>query len=1002
MLKNPNRSKSSRGKLPYLLLALLLVSSQLFADIKSHVPAYIISGQVTSATGETLVGVSVKLKGTATGTSTDVNGKFSISIPDNNSVLIFSYIGYKTKELAVNGSETITIKLESDATSLSEVVVVGYGTTRKKDLTGSVTVITAKDFQKGNISTPEQMIAGKVPGVSITSNGGQPGSGSTIRIRGGSSLNASNDPLIVIDNVPLENSNVSGASNPLSFINPNDIESFTVLKDASAAAIYGARAANGVIIITTKKGKSDKLKIAFNTVNSLANVSKQVNVLSPDQFRAIVNEKGNPAQKAMLGTANTDWQSEVFQQALATDNNLSISGGIKKLPYRLSLGYQNQNGILKTDNLQRTSLAVVFNPTFFKDHLKVDVNLKGSMQNARFGSQGAIGGAVSFDPTHAVSSTSNRYNGYYEWTDANGNLTNLVGRNPVGLLNERYDKGNPRRSIGNVQLDYKFHFLPELRANLNLGYDVSQGAGTVFVADSAASDYTRKGINNQYKQNKKNTLVDFYLNYAKDITSIKSRVDITTGYSYNDYLTTVNNFADYNAAGVKMPNSDPAFAFDRPQNRLISFFGRANYTYNDRYLLTATLRRDGSSRFAENSRYALFPSVALAWTIKNESFLKDNKTISDLKIRVGYGITGQQDGIGNYDYLSYYGLSTTNATYQFGSKYYQMFRPGGYHADRKWEQTATQNIGLDFGLLNNRISGSVDVYRKQTDDLLNKIPQPAGTNFSAYIVANVGSMKNEGIEFNINAQPIRKEHFTWDAGFNVTYNKNTITNLTVVPNDPSYIGFPSGTIAGGIGGQFAFINSVGSPKNTFFLYQQVYDTNGKPLEGVFVDQNNDGIINSSDLHRSKGSDPKVFLGFSTNATYKKWNAGLVMRANLGNYLYNNVYSQTGNLSQILGTAVLYNASTNYLETNFKGGNGQQILSDYYLQNASFLRMDNISLGYRVGSLFKNKANLQLSANLQNVFTITKYSGLDPEVGSGVDNNIYPRPRVFSFGMNLGF
>ena len=1001
MLKIPNR-KSSKGKLSYILLALLFLSSQLFASAKGSIPAYTIKGQVTSATGETLVGVSIKVKGTATGTSTDVNGKFSISVPDNKSILVFSYIGFKTEEIAVNGKETINVTLEADATSLTEIVVVGYGTARKKDLTGSVTVITAKDFQKGNITTPEQMIAGKVPGVSITSNGGQPGSGSTIRIRGGSSLNASNDPLIVIDNVPLENSSVSGSSNPLSFINPNDIESFTVLKDASAAAIYGARAANGVIIITTKKGKSGALKVAFNSVNSVAEVSKQVNILSPDEFRSIVNENGTAAQKAMLGTANTDWQSEVFKRALATDNNISISGGIKKLPYRLSLGYQNQNGILRTDNLQKTSAAFVLNPSFFKDHLKVDLNLKGSMQNARFASQGAIGGAVSFDPTHPVATNGNRYNGYYEWTDANGNLTNLVGRNPVGLLNQRFDEGNPRRSIGNVQVDYKFHFLPELRANVNLGYDVSKGAGTVFVTDSAASDYIRKGVNNQYSQDKKNTLVDFYLNYAKDISSIKSRIDLTTGYSYNDYLTTVNNFADFNAAGVKMPNSDPAFAFDRPQNRIISFFGRANYTYNDRYLLTATLRRDGSSRFAENSRYALFPSVALAWTIKNEGFLKNNKTVSDLKLRLGYGITGQQDGIGNYDYLSYYGLSTANATYQFGSKYYQMFRPGGYYADRKWEQTATENIGLDFGLFNDRITGSVDVYRKRTDDLLNKIPQPAGTNFSAYIVANVGSMKNEGVEFNINTQLIRKENFSWDAGFNATYNKNTITNLTVVPNDPNYIGFPSGTIAGGIGGQFAFINSVGNPKNTFYLYQQVYDANGSPLEGVFVDQNQDGIINSSDLNRSKASDPKVFLGFSTNTTYKKWNAGLVMRANLGNYLYNNVFSQSGNLSQILGTAVLYNASTNYLETKFRGGNAHQILSDYYLQNASFLRMDNINVGYKVGTLFNNKANLQLNATLQNVFTITKYNGLDPEVGSGVDNNIYPRPRVFSFGLNLGF
>jgi len=524
----------------------------------------------------------------------------------------------------------------------------------------------------------------------------------------------------------------------------------------------------------------------------------------------------------------------------------------------------------------------------------------------------------------------------------------------------------------------------------------------VFVNDSAAQDYTRAGRNTQYKQTKQNELLEFYLNYAKDIKSIKSRVDIVAGYSYNDYLTTVTNYADYNAHNVKIPNSDPAFPFDKPEHSLISFFGRANYVLDEKYLLTATLRRDGSSRFAPTNRWGLFPSVALAWKIKSEPFLKNSDVVSDLKLRLGYGVTGQQEGIGNYDYLSYYSLSSVNATYQFGNTYYQVYRPSGFYANRKWEQTTTSNLGVDYGFLNNRITGSIDVYYRNTTNLLNQIPQPAGANFSAYIIANVGSMNNKGIEFSINTQPVKGKDVTWDVGFNITYNKNTITKLTVLPNDTSYIGFPSGTIAGGIGGQFAFINAVGTSKNIFYLYQQVYDKSGNPIEGVFVDQNGDGIINQKDLYKGKGADPKMFLGFTTNVAYKKWNAGVVLRANVGNYVYNNSYSQSGTLNQLIGNSVLYNASTNYLTTLFKGGNGQQLLSDYYVENASFLRMDNFNIGYNAGKLLHDKVNLFLNATVQNVFVITKYSGLDPEINSGIDNNFYPRPRVYALGLTLGF
>lgn len=984
-----------------LHVIMLLIACNLWAQQKS------ITGKIIDAQSKPIEGASIIVKGKTNATASDAFGNFKINA-NNSDVLLITSIGFVSVEQKIGSNTSLNIILTSTASSLSEVVVVGYGTTRKKDVTGAVSTITAKEFQKGAISTPEQMIAGKVPGVSIISNGGQPGSGSTIRIRGGASLRASNDPLIVIDGVPLENGGVSGAGNALSFINPNDIESFTILKDASAAAIYGTRASNGVIIITTKRGLGGKLKTTFSSTNSRSQITQKVDVLSADELRNIVNTKGTAAQKAMLGTANTDWQDEIYQSAFATDNNISFSGGIKKLPYRVSIGYMNQDGVLKTDNLQRASAAIIINPTFFNNHLKVDLNLKASMQNTRFANTAAIGGAISFNPTQPVYATvkKERFAGYFEWLDASTatGLVNLVGRNPVGLLHQRMDKSNPVRSIGNLQLDYKFHFLPELHANVNIGYDVSNGSGTVFVSDSAASDYIAGGIggqNNKYKQTRANTIFDFYLNYVKELKLLNSRIDVTAGYSYNNFLTTAFNYASYNAQGVKYPNSDPTFAENKPENTLISVFARANYNFKDRYLLTATIRRDGSSRFGPENRWGVFPSLALAWKVKDETFLKNTKAISDLKIRLGYGITGQQDGIGNYDYLSYYSLSNTNATYQFGNSYYVGFRPSGYYPARKWEQTATTNFAVDYGFLNNRITGSIDFYYKKTSDLLNLVAQPVGTNFSAFITANVGDMENKGVEFSINTQPLRIQNLTWDLGFNITYNKNTITNLTVIPQDRNYPGIQTGGISGGIGGGFAQINAVGFGKNTFNLYRQVYNANGKPIENVFVDVNEDGVINQDDLVKSKSANPDVFLGLSSSVSYKKWSAGFVMRASLGNYVYNNVYSNNGQLSQVLGNSVVYNASASYLETNFIG-NSNNLLSDYFMQNASFLRMDNINVGYNAGKILKNTATLRLNASIQNVFIVSKYKGLDPEVSSGVDNSLYPRPRIFSLGIGLDF
>jgi iron complex outermembrane receptor protein len=984
-----------------LLFGLLAVCFVITANAQDKT----VTGKVTDAKdGSALQGATVQVKGTKNITQTGLDGVFKIKVPAGSNTLVISYSGFASQDVAVaNGM--LSVSLTATNNNLNEVVVVGYGTARKKDATGAVATVTSKDFVKGALTTPEQLIAGKVAGVQITPNGGAPGSGSVIRIRGGASLNASNDPLIIIDGVPVDNGGISGAANALALINPNDIETFNILKDASAAAIYGSRASNGVIIITTKKGKSGKPVFNFSTNISVYAKSGKVDVLSAQQFRDYVNANGNASQKGLVGTANTDWQDEIYKTAIGTDNNLSVSGAFKKIPYRVSLGYLNQDGILKGGNLQRTSAAINLSPKLFKDHLKIDLNLKGSVNKSIFANEGAIGAAVTFDPTKPVRSGSSRFGGYWEWLDptTTTGLRSLAPFNPVGLLEQRDDRSNVQRSIGNIQFDYKLPFFPDLRANLNLGYDVSKGTGTTVINDSAANTYKRfngkGGVNNQYRQEKSNQLLEFYLNYAKDISSIRSRVDVIAGYSYQDFKSTGYSYNDltYDKTIVSIPN----FPFDVQQNRLVSFYGRLNYSLMGKYILTATYRRDGSSRFTPNNRWGSFPSAAFAWRMKDESFLKNVKAVNEMKLRIAYGVTGQQDGIGNYGFNSFYGLSNGQSMYQFGNTYYNLYAPAGYDANRKWEQTGMFNVAVDFALFNNRISGAVEYYNRETKDLLNEVNQPAGSNFSNKIVTNVGKMKNQGVEFTVNTGVIRKKDMTLDLGFNITYNKNRITNLTI-SEDPAYVGNTYGGISGGTG-QTILINSVGGPRGAFYVYKQVYDKSGKPIDGLFEDLNRDGIINESDKYNYKQVDPVVFLGFTTSFTYKKWNVGFVMRGSFDNYLYNNVNSNTGVQRNVLNPLnYLQNASVDILRTGFSGSGDKYTNSDYYVQNASFLRMDNISFGYDAGKVFSNKASLRLTANIQNAFVITKYNGLDPEISGGIDNNIYPRPRVFVFGANITF
>jgi iron complex outermembrane receptor protein len=985
----------------------------LFAIIGISVSAQdrTVTGKVTDAKdGAPLVAASVTVKGTNKGTTTAADGTFSINVASNQTTLVVTFLNYATKEVQIAGKNSINVALSQSADQLSEVVVIGYGSVRKKDLTGSVATISSKDFNTGAITTPEQLIAGKVAGVSIISNNGAPGSGSTIRIRGGASLNASNDPLIVIDGMPIDGGGISGQANPLALINPNDIESFSVLKDASAAAIYGARASNGVILITTKKGKKGAMKLDFTSQLSIGNITKKADVLTANEIRSIVNANGTSTLKSLLGNANTDWQDQIYQTAISTDNNISISGAAKNLPYRLSIGNLNQKGILKTDELKRTTVGININPTLFDNHLSINLNYKLSNSESRFANQGAIGAATSFDPTQPVLSSSKRFGGYWEWLDPNATtgLKALSPKNPLGLLMQNNNNSNVTRQIASALFDYKVHFLPDLHVVVNTGMDVAEGKGTTVINDSAASTYNRfkdaankfhGGVNNQYRQTRSNSYLNAYLNYTKDIKAISSKLELVAGYEYQEYKTTNYNFSDltFNKTVVNAPN----FAFDVPEYRLASYLGRANLNILNKYILTASVRQDGSSKFNPDNRFAVFPSAAIAWKLKEENFLKNSSVFSDLKLRASYGVTGQQDGIGYYDYISYYNLGSNSAQYQFGNNFYSIFRPNGYYFNRKWEQTASANLALEFGLFDNKVSGTIEAYNNTTTDLLNEINQPAGTNFSNKIVANVGSMVNKGVELTLNFQPIKNKTTTWDVSLNATYNKNEITKLTI-SDDPSYAGARYGGISGGTGNTI-LIQSVGFQRGSYFVFKQVYDQAGKPIDGLFADLNRDGIVNERDLYQYKGNNPEFFFGASSNLTYKRWNAGFVLRANVGNYMYNNVASSSGTLRNFLNPiGYINNGSRDYLTTGFSGNGSNYYLSDYYVQNASFLRMDNINVGYNIGKLFNNKANLRVNANVQNAFLITKYKGLDPEVNGGIDNNFYPRPRTFVLGLNLNF
>ena len=1001
------------------LKALLTLLVGLFLSIGAFAQQIAVKGHVKDTTGEPVIGANVLVKGTTNGTITDFDGNFMLNVP-KDAILSVSFVGYKSAE--VKAASTVMVTLEDDSQVLDAVVVIGYGSVKKNDMTGSVTAIKPDKLNKGLITNAQDMMTGKIAGVSVISKGGAPGEGATIRIRGGSSLTAENDPLIVIDGLAMDNKGVKGLANPLSMVNPNDIESFTVLKDASATAIYGSRASNGVIIITTKKGQAGaRPTISYDGNVSVSTVKSTVDVMDGDQFRSFIKDIWGEDSEAYskLGNANTDWQKEIFRPAVSTDHNLTISGGLKNMPYRVSFGYTNQNGIVKTSKFERYTASVSLAHSFFEDHLKINANLKGMIAKNRYADGGAVGSAVSFDPTQSVRSDDPYhqyyFDGYFQWnTDAsslnddtwkrtfNGNAPG----NPVALLEEKDDRAISKSLIGNLELDYKFHFLPDLHAHVNGGMDFSTGKQYTDVSPySSTNNYY--GSYGWEQKDKYNLSLNAYLQYSKDFTD-KHRFDVMAGYEWQHFHDTSdqeywglyplsNNVVENR--GQRYNNTSSGSA---TESYLVSFFGRVNYTLLDRYLFTATVRQDGSSRFHKNNRWGLFPSFALGWKLKEEAFLKDVDVLSDLKLRLGYGITGQQNiNSGDYPYLAVYETNKDGAYYPIlgeGTTY----RPNAYNPDLKWEKTTTYNVGLDFGFLNNRINGAVDYYYRKTTDLLNSVFVSAGTNFKNKVLSNVGSLENSGIEFSINSKPVVTTDWTWDLGFNITYNKNEITKLTTGDSENYYVA--AGDNIGGGRDMKAMAHAVGHPASSFYVYQQVYDENGKPIENEFVDRNGDGTINGDDRYFYKKPTADVLMGLTSRLSYKSWDFSFSLRASLNNYVYNSVEAGGSdcNPTSVYSFGALNNRPLMGVANNIQNLKDNTLLSDYFVQNASFMKCDNITLGYSFKKLFGAPIGGRVYAAVQNVFTITKYKGLDPEVEKGLDNNIYPRPLTTLIGLSLNF
>ena len=995
-------------------IAVLFACATVFAQ-----GGYQVKGVVVDAIGP-VIGASVIEVGTSNGASTGLDGDFILTVSNANAMVEISCIGYATQTFPAK-EVPATIHLEEDTHFLDEVVVIGYGTVKKSDLTGSISTVKADEINKGVITTPADLLRGKSAGVVVTSGSGMPGAGATVRIRGGASLNASNDPLYIIDGLPVSNDGISGMSDPLSSINPEDIESFTVLKDASATAIYGSRASNGVIVITTKKGARNGNavpQIAIDVTGSLNTIAKYQNVLTGDQLRDLIAQRvadGKTSANALaaLGTENTDWQKQIYKMAPTVDANISLNGNVNMgsttLPYRVSGGFTTQNGTLIGSKMNRGTASLNLSPTFFDKHLTVSLNGKYTYAKNWYADQGAIGAALRYDPTQPIHATDAEggLNGYRIWRGSDGNPNGMATLNPVAQLNDKTDVATANRFIGNAQFDYKIHGLEDLRLNLNLGIDWAKSSGITELAMNSEASYHNtshqyidadgnfkaSGSHTDYHYGRLNTTLEFYADYNK--TFGKHNIDLMAGYSWQRFY----NDSDSKSVWLSDPTHLVSDSVYKGEYFLISFFGRFNYSFGDKYLITATLRRDGTSRFQSN-KWGLFPSVALGWNIKNENFLKNVDKLSTLKLRASWGQTGQQDVGGYYDTFATFYTNQLGSYYQINGNTVVPITALGYNADLKWETTTTYNIGLDFGLWNDRFTASIDAYKRDTKDLLSYVQVAALSNLTNYLNTNIASLTNKGIELELNGVLVETRNTSWTVGFNMAYNHNEITKLNASSENKE--GVRTGGISGGTD-NWVQKHDIGHPMSAFYVYQQVYDQNGKPVFGQYVDQNNDGVINESDRHFFHSPWADFTFGFNTSFSYKNWTAALSGHASLGNYVYNNVASNNEMYKDLWVNNFISNRNASALYSNFDDA---MYISDYYIENGSFIKLDNFTLGYTFPKLFEmvpgRPASLNIFGTVQNICTITKYSGIDPEVYGGIDGTVYPRPRTFVLGLKFNF
>ncbi|MBO5549054.1 MAG: TonB-dependent receptor [Prevotella sp.] len=1005
--------KQENIRVPFRMLVLLLglfLSVGAFAQID-------VKGHVKDAQGEPVIGATVRVANTQTASVTDFDGNFTLKAPQGADITV-TYVGYQTA--TVKAARELVITLQEDQNVLENVVVIGYGRAKKNDLTGSVTAMKPDDMSKGITNNASDMLVGKIAGVDVITSGGTPGAGAQIRIRGGASLNASNDPLLIIDGLPISNSTATGMSNVMAMINPNDIESFTVLKDASATAIYGSRASNGVIIITTKKGKKGTSipHLTYNGDITISTIAKKYDVLNAAQYKSLVAGIEG-LDVTQLGDADTNWQDEIFRTSFSNNHSLSMSGSLWGIPYRISGGLNVSKGIVKGSEMDRANIGLNLSPSLLNDHLNMIITAKYMTEKDFYpDASGAIGAALSIDPTRPVYVNDPTYQyvtgGFYQplinakdiadpnWTKM---TNNNAPQNPVALLDQKTAIARAHDFTGNFDVDYKIHGFEDLHIHATVGgqyTESSQKDNTSYQAYSP-NYYGWDGITQYYKYSMTGTA---YVKYVKEIGI--HNIDIMAAAEESHYHSNGYNYGQgtdpYTGEAHNVAlREEQAWA---THNTLVSYFGRLDYSLLDRYMLTATYRADGSSKFAKGNKWGYFPAVALAWKINEEPFLKKVNWLNELKLRLSWGKTGQQDIGSDFGYSTLFTISNSYAQYMFGNTPYQTVRINSYNPDLTWEKTTTYDAGLDFGFLNNRITASFDAYYRKTTDLMNTVVIPVGTNFASTLTKNMGSLKNYGVEFGITAKPIVTKDFMWDLSYNVSWNHNEITELTGAGDDDYYVKTGDNISRGNSTKIMA--NKVGSPANSFFVYQQVYDANGKPMEGVYVDRNGDGKINESDRYLYKKPAADVIMGLTTKFIYKNFDLSASFHASIGNYVYYDFLSDKAAISAsgLYSNSAFHNTTPEAVALGFHGVGTEYYLSDYFVRNASYLKCSNITLGYSFPALLQYAGNGYFSgrvyATVQNPFFITKYKGLDPEVSNGIDRNPYPRPLSIQLGINLNF